>query len=206
MDEHFQQAYERAQSAIGSSDKYAATQAYTALLSAYQSLDSASKKAAYSQVTQVHQAVSAMPNVTQLPHDLVHAARMSRLEHEMPKEHHGLQPKDFIALGIFFVLIAVVLFGQPEHLGLVTHNGAPAWNGIREFSATEPFIIDLSTAFRDPDGDPLTYLVSGAPGISVHLKGSTLTVIPKQPGTYTIHAMASDESHLTKVPITVKVA
>lgn len=174
--------------------------AYNILHESYKSLTGAAKKEAYEQVSQVHADISGMPNTSSIP------KKEGFVEVEKMLPEPGLHAKDFIIIGSFFVLIAVVLFGNAGALGFValeTH--APVWNGVREFSTTAgvPFVLDLSTAFRDPDGDVLAFVAVGGDGISVALKGSVVTVFPEKSGTITL--MASDSTHLTKVPITIKV-
>ena len=54
--------------------------------------------------------------------------------------------------------------------------------------------LDVAAAFRDPDGDPLTYrATSSAPGVvATAVTGSTLTVTPVAAGTATVTVTATD--------------
>ena len=54
--------------------------------------------------------------------------------------------------------------------------------------------LDLAAAFRDPDGDPLTYrATSSAPAVvATAVSGSTLTVTPAAAGTATVTVTAAD--------------
>ena len=54
--------------------------------------------------------------------------------------------------------------------------------------------VDVSGAFRDPDGDALTYeAVSSAPGVATAaVSGSAVTVTPVAPGTSTVTVTATD--------------
>ena len=54
--------------------------------------------------------------------------------------------------------------------------------------------VNVSAAFRDPDGDPLTYgAVSSAPGVAaVSVSGSTVMVTPVSEGTATVTVTATD--------------
>lgn len=56
----------------------------------------------------------------------------------------------------------------------------------------QPLAPDLANAFRDPDGDPLTYAAeSSAPAVTTAaLSGSTLTVAPVAPVTATVSVTA----------------
>ncbi|HSU72940.1 MAG TPA: hypothetical protein VLJ21_03770 [Candidatus Binatia bacterium] len=185
LPDSFQHAYDSARSAIARGDKDDASKAYHDLLASYQTLSGVTKQDAYSKVAGIHADVNGMPD----------------------EKSYGLHAKDYVILGTFFILIAVVLFGNAGTLGFTVEDGAPVWNGVRAFSGTAgvPFILDLSTAFRDPDGDALAFMVSGASGIDVSLHGSVITILPRAQGTYVITLMASDSIHLTKVPITVQV-
>ena len=55
-------------------------------------------------------------------------------------------------------------------------------------------VMDVRTAFRDPDGDPLTYeATSSVPAVaSVDVSGSTVTVRAVAAGTVTVTVMATD--------------
>ena len=53
--------------------------------------------------------------------------------------------------------------------------------------------VDVSGAFSDPDGDPLTYGVSSAPAVAaVSVSGSTLTLTPLAAGETTVTVTATD--------------
>ena len=66
----------------------------------------------------------------------------------------------------------------------------PVTVGVDEAAVT----VEVSGAFRDPDGDPLTFAAtSSAPGVaSVSVSGSTVTVTPVAPGTSTVTVTATD--------------
>ena len=55
-------------------------------------------------------------------------------------------------------------------------------------------VVEVSGAFRDPDGDALTYAASSSsPSVAgVAVAGSTVTVTPAGPGTATVGVMATD--------------
>ena len=74
----------------------------------------------------------------------------------------------------------------PEPVGTL----APVTIGVNEAAVT----VDVSTAFRDPDGDALTYAASSsAPGIaSVVVSGSAVIVTPVAEGTTTVTVTATD--------------
>ena len=57
-----------------------------------------------------------------------------------------------------------------------------------------PAYVEMSSAFRDPDGDPLTYAaVSSSPRVaSVSASGSTVTVTPAAAGAATVTVTATD--------------
>ncbi len=57
-----------------------------------------------------------------------------------------------------------------------------------------PISVDVAAAFRDPDGDPLTYTAtSSALGVAAaSVSGSTVTVTPVAPGTATVTVTAID--------------
>ena len=67
---------------------------------------------------------------------------------------------------------------------------APVTLAIDESAVT----VDVSAAFRDPDGDPLTYgTASSAPGVAaVSVSGSTVMVTPVSEGTATVTVTATD--------------
>ena len=69
---------------------------------------------------------------------------------------------------------------------------APLTLGVADAAVT----VDVSGAFRDPDGDPLTYRASSsAPGVaSVTVSGSRVTVAPVAEGTATVTVTATDAS------------
>ena len=75
---------------------------------------------------------------------------------------------------------APVAVGRVEHLTFRVDDG--------------PAYVEMSGAFRDPDGDPLTYAaVSSRPRVaSVEVSGSTVTVTPAAAGTATVTVTATD--------------
>lgn len=73
---------------------------------------------------------------------------------------------------------------------------------------TAPQVIDLSTAFSDPDGDTLTFTaLSSAPGkVAVTLNGNSLSIEPKAHGSAVITVTANDpRGGSIQVPFTVSV-
>ena len=76
----------------------------------------------------------------------------------------------------------------PEPAGTL----APLTIGVDDAAVT----LDVAAAFRDPDGDPLTYrAISSAPTvISTAASGSTVTVPPVAAGTATATVTATDPS------------
>ena len=75
---------------------------------------------------------------------------------------------------------------QPEPVGVL----APMTIGVDESSVT----VEVSGAFRDPDGDRLTYgASSSAPSVaSVAVSGSRVTVTPVSDGTALVAVTATD--------------
>ena len=79
-------------------------------------------------------------------------------------------------------------------------------------SVDEPAVaVDMSVAFRDPDGDPLTYgAASSSPGVaSVLVSGSTVMVTPVSVGASTVTVTATDTtgsntSATQTLPVTVR--
>jgi len=72
---------------------------------------------------------------------------------------------------------------------------SPLRVGLNEGSAT----VNVSGAFRDPDGDPLTYGVtsSATQVAAVSVSGSQVTVSPVSAGTATIRVTATDPGGLS---------
>ena len=69
----------------------------------------------------------------------------------------------------------------------------------RQLTLDGALVVDVSQAFVDPDGDPLSYGVSSsAPSVAaVALSGSTVTVMPVGAGTATIRVTATDPGGLS---------
>ena len=65
---------------------------------------------------------------------------------------------------------------------------------FRDRWCTHPVMVEVSDAFRDPDGDLLTYgAASSSPSVAlVAVSGSTVTVTPLSEGTATVTATATD--------------
>ena len=78
--------------------------------------------------------------------------------------------------------------GSPEKVGTLPPLSLPMGDGAR--------LVEISRAFRDPDGDSLTYRVESSPPsvARVSLSGSTVSVTPMSPGTATVVATATDPS------------
>ncbi|MCY4510403.1 MAG: hypothetical protein OXG35_26120, partial [Acidobacteria bacterium] len=79
----------------------------------------------------------------------------------------------------------------------------------RQLTRTDTLVVEVSQAFVDPDGDPLTYGVSSsAPSVAaVALSGSTVTLNPVGTGTATIRVTATDPGGLSATQLfTVTVA
>ena len=74
----------------------------------------------------------------------------------------------------------------PEAVGVLP----PVTLGVDDSAVT----VDVGSAFRDPDGDVLTYrAVSSSPAVaSVAVSGSTVTVTPTAEGTATVTVTATD--------------
>ena len=69
-------------------------------------------------------------------------------------------------------------------------------------------ILDMSSSFRDPDGDALIYAAASADStvVRVRLSGSVLTIMPVAPGTAMATVLARDTSGLMasqSIPVTV---
>ena len=86
----------------------------------------------------------------------------------------------------FTVTVAPSANGPPVAVGTL----APLRIGVDEGAVT----VEVSGAFRDPDGDRLTYAAtSSAPAVATAaVSGSTVTVTPVAPGTATVTATATD--------------
>ena len=79
----------------------------------------------------------------------------------------------------------------PEPVGALS----PVRIGLNEGTAT----VSVSGAFRDPDGDPLTYgaTSSAVQVAAVSVSGSRVTVTPVSEGTATVRVMATDAGGLS---------
>ena len=86
----------------------------------------------------------------------------------------------------FAVTVGAPANRPPEPVGTL----APLSIGVDEAPAT----VEISGAFRDPDGDVLTYgAMSSSPGVaSASVSGSTVTVMPVSEGTATVTVTATD--------------
>ena len=86
----------------------------------------------------------------------------------------------------FLVTVTAPANRPPEPVGVL----APLTVAVDEASVT----VEVSGAFRDPDGDALTYAAtSSAPGVaSVSMSGSAVTVTPVAPGKSTVTVTATD--------------
>ena len=95
-------------------------------------------------------------------------------------------PDGLIASQTFAVTVSSPANRPPEPVGTL----APLTIGVDEAAVT----VDVSGAFRDPDGDRLTYgATSSAPAVvSVAVSGSVVTVTPVSEGTTTVTVTASD--------------
>ena len=62
-----------------------------------------------------------------------------------------------------------------------------------------PMPVDVASAFRDPDGDDLTYRATSTPAgvVSLTVFGSTVTVAPVAVGTSTVRVTAADPGGLS---------
>ena len=92
----------------------------------------------------------------------------------------GIQ--DFTSSGVS----CTVPNGAPVPVGTL----APLTIGVNDGAVA----VDVASAFRDPDGDPLTYeAISSAPGVAeVSVVGSTMAVTPVASGTAVVTVMATD--------------
>ena len=91
-----------------------------------------------------------------------------------------------LATQMFLVTVRPPTNRPPEPVGAL----APLRVGVDEASVT----VEVSGAFRDPDGDRLTYAAtSSAPAVATAaVSGSTVTVTPVAPGTSTVTVTATD--------------
>ncbi len=224
------QAYAVGHVAMESGDKGAAVKAYQDLLASYKLITTSSlgkphKDLAYQQVQSLYHDIQSMPSATVLknaspvktastaPVESSYAStQSSAAKDSAPRDSFlsKLSPRDYVTLSFFAVLIVLVLFVKPEFLGFAagTPNAAPRWYAPTTLTATagQAFVFDLSTAFRDPDGETLVYLASGSPGLQVTIRGSVVSVLPSAAGNYVLTMMASDLSHTTKVPVALQVS
>jgi len=74
--------------------------------------------------------------------------------------------------------------------GAFAGNLPPQWDfSTTEFSTDGSALnLDLTAAFFDPDGDPLSFSVSPSPGISAGIAGDNLVVMADNDGKVTITA------------------
>ena len=72
---------------------------------------------------------------------------------------------------------------------------------LRIWSDSAMVAVDVASAFRDPDGDMLTFAaVSSSPGVAaVVASGDTVTVTPGRPGTARVTVTAKDPSRASAV-------
>ena len=93
---------------------------------------------------------------------------------------------DTPATQAFLVTVNPPANGPPEPVGTL----ASLTLAVEEAAAT----VDVSGAFRDPDGDALSYGAgSSSPGVvSVSVSGSVVTVTPLSEGTATVTVTATD--------------
>ncbi len=90
----------------------------------------------------------------------------------------------------------LVLFAVASNLAPVPARSMP-WLRLREDG--EPGSVDISSYFRDPDGDALVYTaVSDHPDVaSPRVAGDRVTVVPVGPGSATITVTATDPGGLS---------
>jgi hypothetical protein len=89
-----------------------------------------------------------------------------------------------------------------------TENNPPQWiGGDKEFVIKGRTEIDLSSLFRDPEGDELVYLSTTEDGLNLIIENDKLIITPREnaEGEKKITLIASDMGKLTKVPITLKI-
>lgn len=67
--------------------------------------------------------------------------------------------------------------------------------------AGQPTAIDLTQFFADADGDALTFIAGNAPGVTVDVSGSTLTVTSESRGTQSIPVVATDGLDVARVQL-----
>ena len=95
-------------------------------------------------------------------------------------------PGGLSATQTFAATVSLPANRPPEPVGML----APVTIGADE----TPVSVEVSGAFRDPEGDVLTYAaMSSSPGVAtVLVSGSTVTVTPVAPGTATVTVTATD--------------
>ena len=86
-------------------------------------------------------------------------------------------------------------------------NQAPAWSSEQEsFHLRNGKVsLDLTNYFVDPDGDALEFLATTAPGVSVEVSGSRVSVSQQNDfiGSAKIQFIASDGKSFARVPVTI---
>ena len=94
-------------------------------------------------------------------------------------------PGGLSAAQAFAVTVGTAANRPPEAVGVLS----PLTMGIDDAAVA----VEVGGAFRDPDGDRLTYSVaSSAPAVATAVLGSTVTVTPTGEGTATVTVTATD--------------
>ena len=82
----------------------------------------------------------------------------------------------------YFVMVALLLgilatFASMTPTGAFVVNLPPSWDYPADEFDDDSLSLNLSQAFFDPDGDPLSYSVSPSPGLSAGVYGEMLVVM-----------------------------
>jgi len=110
----------------------------------------------------------------------------------------------WILMVMFLLLGLIAGFSKMSPTGAFIVNLPPQWDHpTDEFSTDGQLILDLSTAFFDPDRDPLAYSVSPGEGVSAGVRGDHLMILTESGGEVTI--TATDGKTITSKTIFINI-
>ncbi len=105
-------------------------------------------------------------------------------------------------IGILLMFGVLAGFSSMSPTSAFAVNLPPSWDfPSTEFTIDESLELDLSDAFFDPDGDPLSFAVSPDTGLSAGVYGDILLVFADQDGELTL--MASDGKNVVSKKIVI---